>query len=294
MGHQEDHYELKKGGTDCQTEDFHMESIDGFDVSTFMGFPFNATGFNELPGERVSLSGGIILPANTHFGEQRIDIKDVEMIKTAVTNSSGNIVLLPATLPFITDLNELKVTLPGSYKAVITDASGLKLDLCDQEKLLGEMKAPVQINSETGIPELNGNFGGYNFSLPDLFLATKPASGKAAITVYSSKGQTTSANTGNNGFYLSDGKSETLAYSVGGFNKMALAQPDESFFDKNGLTLRTRLKASIPTLNPKELEIDAGTIRINKQGLTTLNQKPFTVKMGNWTLNCDKWAVSHE
>ena len=294
VGHHDDQYVLKKGGTDCQTEDFHMKSIDGVDVSTFMGFPFTTTGFTELPGERVSLSGGIILPANTHFDEQRIDLKDVEMIKTAVTNSSGNILLLPATLPFITDLNELKVTLPGSYKAVITDASGLKLDLYDQEKLLGEMKAPVQIHSETGIPELNGNFGGYNFSLPDLFLATKPASGKDVITVYSSKGQTSSANIGNNGFYLSDGKSGTLAYSVGGFNRMALAQPDESFFDKNGLTLRTRLKASIPTLNPKELEIDAGTIRINKQGLTTLNQKPFTVKMGNWTLKCDKWAVSHE
>jgi TANFOR domain-containing protein len=294
VGYNNDNYVLEKGGNECQAEDFHMRSVDGVDISSFMGFPFDASGFKKLPGGRMSLTGSITLPANAHFNEQIIDISDVEMVKSSVINTEGDTLLLPAILPFITDINDLTVTLPGGYKALITDEAGLKLELYDQTRLHGEMKASVMIHSEAHVPELNGNFAGWGYDLPDLLLAAKPATDNPLITVYRGSGQIPSGSTGSNGFYLTDGKTSELVYSVEGFTRKAYAEPGKSFFDKNGLTLQTRLKASIHTLNPRNLELDAGTIRINRKGLTTLNQKPFTVMMGNWRLNCDKWAITYD
>ncbi len=294
VGINKDQYMIMKGGTDCQTEDFHMRSIDGVDISTFMGFPFQTTAFEEKPGDKVILSGTIFLPENNHFMEQRIDITDVEMVKSSVTNSEGNKLLRPVTLPFITELNSMGVKLPGGYRGIITDETGLKFDLYDQATMKGEMKASVMIHSEAQIPELNGNFGGWGFDLPDLLLATRPATDNPEITVYRGSEQVASGNIGANGFYLTDGKSSELMYSVEGFPKMAYAVPDKSFFDRNGLTLHTRLRASIHTLNPRNLELDAGTIRINKKEMSTVNPKPFTVMMGKWKLSCDKWAITHD
>ena len=294
VGYQNDQYLIAKAGTACQTEDFHMQSVDGVDLSTFLGFPFAPTGFDDQSDGTVLLTGTITLPANSHFSEQQIDISNVKMIKSGVKNSSGDALLLPATLPFVTDKNDLSVTLPGDYKALITDASGLKLDLYDKENGQGEMKAGVQINEAGGNTALNANFGGSGYTLPDLFLAASPGTTETRLTIFRSAGAIGTTTMGNGGFYLTDGQHETLAYSIGGFPDKALVQPAESYFDKNGLSLRTTLKAAIANLNPSNIELDAGTIRISKQGLTTVGQQPFSLKMGTWTLQCNSWSVTGE
>jgi TANFOR domain-containing protein len=294
VGYNNDAYSIATAGTTCQTEDFHMQAVDGVELSTFLGFPFAPTDFSEQSDGSVLLTGTITLPANSHFGEQKIDISNVKMVKSGVKNSSGDELLLPATLPFVTDKNNLIVTLPGDYKAVITDDTGLKLDLYDKEKVQGEMKAGVQINEAEGNTALNANFGGSGYTLPDLFLAASPGTTDARLTVFHSAGQISSTNMGSDGFYLSDGQNETLTYSIDGFENNAVVQSTESYFDKNGLSLRTKLKASIANLNPSNIELDAGTIRISKQGLTTVDPQPFSLKMGSWTLKCNNWAVTGE
>ena len=294
VGYNADQYLLTKADDQCRTEDFHMKTVGGVDFTSFLGFPFAATGFKEQSGGNVLLTGTLTLPANKYFGEQKIDVKDVKMVKSSVKNSNGDALLVPESLPFVTDKNTISVTLPGDYKALITDASGLKLDLYDQTQLQGEMKAGVQISQSSGNSGLNGNFGGYGYKLPDLFLASKPNVSKAEITVFNSAGKITSANVGADGFYLTDGQNQTLTYSVDGFDNNAFAQSEKSFFDKNGLTLQTKLKAAIANLNPSNVELDAGIINITKQGLKTLNQQPFTVQLGKWSLKCNSWAVTNE
>ena len=294
VGYNADQYILTNADDNCRTEDFHMKTISGVDVTSFLGFPFAATDFKEQSDGSVLLTGTLTLPANKYFGEQKIDVKEAKMVKSSVKNSNGDALLRPHTLPFVTDKNSISVTLPGDYKAVMTDASGLKLDLYDQSQLQGEMKAGVQINQLSGNTSLNGNFGGYGYKLPDLFLASKPNAKNAEITVFNSAGQISSPNVGSDGFYLTDGKNETLIYSVDGFDNKAIVQSEKSFFDKNGLTLQTKLKAAIANLNPSNVELDAGTINITKQGLKTVNQQPFSVQLGKWTLKCNTWAVTNE
>lgn len=293
VGFNADQYLLSQAGNNCHTEDFHLKTIGGVDVTTFLGFPFAATDFKELPGGKISLTGTVTLPANKYFAKQTIDLSEVKMIKSAAKNSNGDALLVPETLPFVTDKNNMVVTMPGDYKAKITDASGLKIDLYDKNQIQGEIKADVQINEVNG-SSLSGNFGGYGYQLPDLYLSAVPNTKNAAMSVFRSSGEISAANIGNNGFYLTDGKNETLTYSIDGFDNKAFVESEKSFFDKNGLTLQTKLKAAIANLNPSNIELDAGTININKQGLKTVNQKPFTVGMGKWTLKCNTWAVTNE
>ena len=294
VGYRNDQYIIDKVGTTCQTEEFHMQSVDGVDLSSFLGFPFAPTAFEKQSDGSVLLTGTITLPANSHFSEQKIDISNVKMAKSGVKNSNGDELLLPATLPFVTDRNDLTVTLPGDYKAVITDATGLKLDLYDKETVQGEMKAAVQINEAGGNTTLNANFGGYGYTLPDLFLAPSPGTDEARLTIFRSAGAISTTTMGSGGFYLTDGQHETLTYSIGGFPDKALVQPAESYFDKNGLTLRTTLKAAIANIDPSNIELDAGTIRISKEGLETVGQQPFSLKMGSWTLKSNSWSVTNE
>ncbi len=293
VGYQNDQYMLSKSGTECQNQDFHMKTVDGADVTTFLGFPFAATDFKELSGDKISLSGTITLPANKYFGEQIIDVSNVEMKKSGRSNANGDALLIPVTLPFVTDKNEITITMPGNYNALVSDASGLKLDVFDANQIQGEMKARVQIN-QTNNSSLNGNFGGYGYSLPDLYLTQTPGATNTNIPIFRSSGDIGSSTIGINGLYLSDGENETLTYSIDGFENKAITQPDKSFFDKNGLTLQTKLKAAIANLNPTNVELDAGTINISKQGLKTVNQKPFSVNMGKWMLKCNNWTITNE
>jgi TANFOR domain-containing protein len=292
VGYYNDEYVIAKEGTNCQSEDFHMKSINGVDISTFMGFKFGASACTEQSDGSYLLTGILTLPANTHFNQQTIQIEKVNVKRSAEKNANGDFLLIPSTLPFITDENNLTVSIGADYKAILTDASGLKFDLRNNEPSQGEMKANVQIYGNS--PDLNGNFSGYGYALPDLYLAQEPGSKNTLMTVFSSAGAISSANIGNNGFYISDGKNETLTYSIDGFENKALAQPDQSYFDKKGLTLQTKLKAAIANLNPSNFEIDAGTIHISKDGIKTVNPKPFNVKMGQWTLKCNTWDVTNE
>ncbi len=294
VGYNNEKYIIAKAGSECQLEDFHMQSVDGVVISSFLGFPFAPSDYVEKSDGSVLLTGTITLPANKHFSEQEIDVSEVKMVKSGVKNNSGDELLLPATLPFVTDKNDILVTLSGNYKALITDESGLKFDLYDKDLVQGEMKAKVQINEERGNTNLNANFGGYGYKLPDLYLTPSPGAQNAQMTVFNSAGQISSANIGSGGFYLSNGQNETLIYSIDGFENKAYVESSKSYFDKNGLSLQTKLKAAIANLNPSNIELDAGTIRISKQGLETINQKPFSVKMGAWTLKCNSWSVTNE
>ncbi|MEA4918702.1 TANFOR domain-containing protein [Proteiniphilum sp.] len=291
VGHHDNHYLLTKKGADCHIEDFHMKTVEGVDVSTLMGFPLAVSGWKEQPDGSYLLTGTITLPSNTHFKEQTIDIAAVSVRKSTVQNNAGNFLLIPSTLPFVTDKNNITVEM-DDYKVILADgASGLKFDLRDNHPAQGEMQATVQIyGNDTG---LSANFGGYGYSLPDLYLTRDPGSTNMRMTVFKSEG-TISAPNGNN-FYLSDGVNQSLTYSIDGFPNKAVAQPDKSFFNKSGgLTLQTRLKAAIATLNPSNFEIDAGAIRVSKNGITTSNPQPFDVKMGQWTLRCQQWAITNE
>ena len=116
------------------------------------------------------------------------------------------------------------------------------------------------------------------------------------MTIFSSTGSIgTPAAVGNNGFYITDGINENMVYSITGFENKAIAEAGKSYFDKSGLTLQTKLKVATNNLNPPNFEIDAGVIKITKkEGLKAVNQKPFDVKMGQWSLKCNKWAVTEE
>lgn len=290
VGHYDDKYELTKKGAACHIEDFHMQSIDGADVSRLMGFPFSASRWKEQPDGSYQLTGTITLPANSHFKEQTIDIVDISVRKSEVQNEAGNFLLIPSTLPFVTDKNKITVEM-DDYKAILTDdVSGLSFDLRDNHPAKGEMQATVQIYG--GEADLSANFGGYGYSLPDLYLTREPGSTNTRMAVFKSD-ESISAPNGNN-FYLSDGVNQSLTYSIDGFPDKAVAQPDKSFFSKSaGLTLQTRLKAAITTLNPPHFEIDAGAIRFTKDGIKT-NTQPFDVKMGQWTLRCKQWEITNE
>ncbi len=294
VGYSNDDYILSKPDSKlCKKQDFHMKAIDGVDVTLFLGFPFAASDFEELSNKNILLSGTITLPANKHFKEQEIDVENVEMKKSGIKNSEGNELLEPTQLPFVTDKNNIIVSMSGNYTAMITDDSGLKLDLYDKGQMKGSMNAQVKIN-EANNSSLNGNFGGYGYSLPDLYLAREPNTKKTEIIVFKSSDEISSPNIGENGFYLSDGKNTAMTYSIDGFENKAVVVSDKSYFDKNGLSLKTKLKASIANLNPTNLELDAGVIRISKQGLATVNQQPFDVQMGKWTLKCNNWSVTNE
>jgi TANFOR domain-containing protein len=289
VGHYDDNYVLTKKGADCHTENFHMTSVDGVDLSVFMGFKFGVSACTEQSGGNYLLTGTVTLPGNTYFKEQTVDIVNVNVKKSAEKNSSGNFLLVPSELPFVTDVNNLTVSI-GNYNAVLTDASGLKFDLRNGDPSQGELKAGVQIYGKSH--EFNSNFGGYGYSLPDLYLTREPGGTNTLMTVFSSDGAFTPPD--NSGFYLSDGINETLTYSIDGFQDKALAQPDKSYFNKTGLSLRTKLKATIAALNPSDFEIDAGTVSISKDEIKAVNQKAFDVAMGQWTLKCNTWNITGE
>ncbi len=294
VGYYNDNYVLTSGGSTCKTEDFHLTAVDGMDLTSFMGFPFTTTGFEELEGDKVLLTGMVTLTGNKYFGAQQIEVKKVEMVRSSLTNSNGDAYLIPASLPFVADVNSIPVSLQGGYKAVIADASGLQIDMADQAKLKGAMTAAVQISDNPGGVQLNGNFGGDGYSLPALWLADKPDATGSKITVYSSAGAVSAPVSGTDRFYVTDGKNKVPAFSITGFANKALVQSDKSYFDKNGLTLQTKLKAEITNLNPSSIEIDAGTINISKQGMKTLNPKSFAVKLGKWSLSCNKWLLTDQ
>lgn len=294
VGYYNDNYILTAGGSTCKTEDFHLKSVDGINLTSFLGFPFAPAGFEEMTGGRILLTGVLTLTGNKYFGTQEIEVKNAEMFKSSLTNSSGETFLIPATLPFVTDVNNITVSLQGNYKAVITDASGLRIELADQAQLKGAMTAGVQVSDSPGGGQLNGNFGGAGYTLPALWLASKPDAASSEITVYSSAGTVSAPVSGTDRFYITDGKNQSPVYSITGFTNKALVQSDKSFFDKNGLTLQTKLKADIANLNPSSVEIDAGTISISKQGLKSVNPKPFSVKLGKWSLSCNKWLLTDD
>ena len=192
VGHYDDKYELTKKGAACHIEDFHMQSIDGADVSRLMGFPFSASRWKEQPDGSYQLTGTITLPANSHFKEQTIDIVNVSVRKSEVQNEAGNFLLIPSTLPFVTDKNKITVEM-DDYKAILTDdVSGLSFDLRDNHPAKGEMQAAVQIyGGEAG---LSANFGGYGYSLPDLYLTQEPGSTNTRMAVFKSDGNISAPN----------------------------------------------------------------------------------------------------
>jgi TANFOR domain-containing protein len=294
VGFNNDQYTIKSFGNNCQTESFHLKTIDGIDVSTFLGFPFAATDYQEQQDGNVLLTGIVTLSSNPFFNEQKINISGAKMKKSNVKNSNGDYYLIPVDLPFLTDMNSITVSIYSNYSANITDPSGLKFDLLDPNQVKGEIEAGVQINQNSNNSNLNGNFGGFGYKLPDLFLSLQPNQKKPKMVVYTTSGQVNSANIGTNGFYLSDGENETLTYSVDGFENGASVEIEKSFFDQNGLTLFTTLKANISTINPSNIQLDAGIININKKGLTTAKASPFKIQMKNWTLNCNQWSITNE
>ena len=288
-------YSLGKAGdvNSCKTAEFHIKSIKGVDLNKFMGFPFSASGFNEESDGSITLTGKITLPKNEAFEQQVIEVKKIKMVKSSAKNTTGDFLLVPATLPFVTDINNLAISIGADYKAKIKDESGLKLTLRGNDPSQGEMKAGVQVVGKD--PDISANFGGYGYKLPDLYLTTEAGSKNASMTIFSSSGNIGAPSVGSNGFYITDGKNENMVYTIDGFENKAVAEAGKSYFDKNGLTLQTKLKVTTNNLNPSNFDIDAGALNITKKdGLKALNQKPFDVKMGQWTLKCNQWAVTKE
>lgn len=294
VGYNNDQYKISTFGNNCPIENFHLKQIDGVDVSTFLGFPFAATDFQEQSDGNILLTGIVTLSSNPYFSEKKINISGVKMKKSTVQNSSGANFLIPFDLPFVTDSNTITVNIYNNYTANLTDPLGIKFNLFDPTQIKGEVEAGVQINQKSNNTNLNGNFGGYGYKLPDLFLSLQPNQIKPKMIVYSASGEVNSANIGTNGFYLSDGENKTITYSVDGFENGANVQIEKSYFDQTGLSLYTKLKAKIETIDPSNIELDAGVININKKGLTTVKALPFSIQMKNWTLNCTQWSITNE
>jgi len=295
VGILDEKYSLGNAGdvNNCKTAEFHIKSIKGVDLTRFMGFPFVASGFNEESDGSITLTGKITLPKNEVFEQQVIEVKNIKMVKSTAKNAAGDFLLVPASLPFVTDINNLTISIGADYKAKIKDESGLKITLRGNDPSQGEMKAGVQIVGKD--PDISANFGGYGYKLPDIYLTSEAGSKNRAMTIFSSAGNIDTPPVGNNGFYITDGINENLVYSIDGFENKAIAEAGKSFFDKNGLTLQTKLKVTTTNLNPSSFDIDAGALNITKkEGLKAVNQKPFDVKMGQWSLKCNQWAVTEE
>ncbi|HHU27254.1 MAG TPA: TANFOR domain-containing protein [Bacteroidales bacterium] len=302
IGYEEENYTIPKGDTfhiegrgtitTCHTDTFHLKYIEGVATDRFMGFPFQSTKFEEQADNSYLVSGKVTLGGNSFFNGQTVDVKDIRMLKTTEKNSDNNYLLTPDNLPVVMDINQLTVELSSEYKALIIDESGLKLQSKPEGK--GELRAAVLIS---GSDELTANFGGYGYRLPpQLYLVQKPGELSTEMPVFSSAETLSAPNVGGgSGYYPSDGVNSTLVYSIDGFEKAAEAQPDKSYFSKtSGLMLQTILKANIATINPANVELDAGVIQISKKGIATVNPKPFTMKMGNWSLSCNKWEITKE
>ena len=288
IGYSEEKYILPKGGSDCNNQDFHLKQIIGVDVLSFMGFAFNNYGVERLPNGMIELSGKIIVDSNRGFSNGDVDIKKVLMKKTNSVNAKGDTILIPDKLPLILDDNEKDIRLFNTYNAILQDKSGIKIDLYDETKMLGEIKASVLINDDTK-PQLNGNFGGFAYKLPNLWLTDKPSSQETLMAVYKGNIKDESEN---KSFYLTDGKNNNIVYSVNGFENKAHADPEKSVFNSGGLSLHTKFKADIKTIDPANFDIDAGVINISKNGIKVSNPKSFNVNMGKWVLKCNKWSIN--
>jgi len=295
VGSSDKNYTLMKGSV-CKQESFHLKTIAGIDPFTFLGFPFDLTGWEEASdGNGGYITGKIHITANNRFSSSDlIEIKHLQVIKSSVMNKDGVALAEPKTLPVIFDVQHFKIGIWNTFKGIAVDSSGIKIAVADKQTLAGNIDAKVLIYYKSSA-DIN-NFGGYGYDLPTLYLANAPSgTKKTTITVFNSANKFSWPNAGGGtGFYIAAGASDSVRYSIDGFTNAAFADPSKSYFDKNGLILFTRLKAVIPSLNPSNLKIEVGNLSIGKNGITISNPQPFGVQMGNWKLNCTNWTIGNE
>jgi TANFOR domain-containing protein len=283
-------------GQICKEETFHLKSYEGIDLSTFLGFPFDVTAWEEASDKNGgSVSGKIHLSNNNRFASSDlIEIKHIKVIKGITKNKDGVALAEPETLPVVTEINQIKTSIWNTFKGVAIDSSGIQIGVKDKQTLAGNIDTKVLIYYKSSA-DLN-NFGGYGYDLPTVYLAASPSgSKKTIIPVFQSANQLSWPGAGaGEGFYVSAGSNDSIRYSIDGFPNSAFADPLKSYFDKNGLSLYTRLKAVIPSINPSNFKIEVGNLKIGKNGIFVPTAQPFAVQMGNWKLNCTNWTIGNE
>jgi TANFOR domain-containing protein len=286
-------YSVSKGAT-CQQGDFHLKTYAGIDLSTFLGFQFDVTAWEEASDNKGGyVSGKIHLPANNRFGtSDLLEVKHIKVVKSSSKNSNGDAMVEPETLPVVTEVNHFKTAIWNTYQGLVVDSTGISIK-ANKQDLIGSIDGKVLIYSKNSADI--SNFGGDGYALPTLYLATTPSGAKrTTIPVFSSNSSFTWPTVGGSGFYVASGEGDSIRYSLEGFKECAFADPTKSFFNKNGLNLNTRLKAVIPSFNPSNIQIPVGNLVISKNGLSVSNLQPFEVSMGNWKLKCNNWTVVSE
>lgn len=278
------------------TINFRMRIYNHMNLNKLLGFPLEVTNLTENSG-KVIINGILTIPdtqdnvfringTNANGQALRtVDIANTTLLADSKRDSANVPYCKPASLPVETEINEQPITLYGSYTSLLQGENPNGPIVLNQYGSGQQEQGAVLGRVSVSATSFNSNI--FRYSEDEQMFLKKPGENTLKFPVFTSSG--TAAVSGGIPIVNAQGSDfrYTLNYNTDVFTAISRAQTSRIY--KDSVVLDTRLQTSLQHVNPANLDLAIGKVRINSQhqltGFTNTLTVPKNLPMGRFSMD---------